>query len=113
MKNNTLLLIAGAALIYFLMKKKGASATTALMPSTTASLIANQIPQYEEKPGIFEQMLPSSEIPFEAIKSQTVNFPQIAPTPSSIIDLPSSQGADYPGCNCCNKSRLLGMPVVC
>lgn len=111
MKNNTLLLIAGAAVIYFLMKKKGAF-STALTPSTTASLIApNELPQYLVQPGIFEQMLPSKEGNFiETIKSQTVNFAQIAPTPSSILDLPNRPyNQDYNcGCNQVGK-----MPYTC
>jgi hypothetical protein len=97
MKNNNTLLLIGAALVYFYwMKNKKAAVTT---PDVTKTL--------QEAAG-------SSQI--ETIRSQTVNFPQLAPTPSSILDLPGSvnyQGANYPGCNCCNQGRLSGMPVVC
>lgn len=112
MKNNTILLIAGAAIIYFLIKKKATAKTAALPPSTTASLMApSSLPQYETKPGIYEQMLPSNEGGFiETIKSQTVNFPQVAPTPSSILDLPNRPyNQDYNcGCNQVGK-----MPYTC
>ena len=112
MKNNTILLIAGAAIIYFLMKKKVPSKTAALPPSTTASLMTpSELPQYQTNPGIFEQMLPSNEGGFiETIKSQTVNFPQVAPTPSSILDLPNRPyNQDYScGCNQVGK-----MPYTC
>jgi hypothetical protein len=96
MKNNTLLLI-GAALVYFYWMKNKKAAVT--IPDVTKTL--------QEAAG-------SSQI--ETIRSQTVNFPQLAPTPSSILDLPGSvnyQGGNYPGCNCCNQGRLSGMPVVC
>ena len=96
MKNNSLLLI-GAALVYFYWMKNKKAAVTILDVTKTLQEAAG-----------------SSQI--ETIRSQTVNFPQLAPTPSSILDLPGSvnyQGANYPGCNCCNQGRLSGMPVVC
>ena len=112
MKKNTILLIAGAAIIYFLMKKKAPAKAAALPPTTTASLMAqSELPQYQTKPGIFEQMLPSNEGGFiETIKSQTVNFSQVAPTPSSILDLPNRPyNQDYNcGCNQVGK-----MPYTC
>jgi hypothetical protein len=97
MKNNTLLLIGAAALVYFYWSK---NKKAPVMPSDVTKTL-------QEAAG-------SSQI--ETIRSQTVNFPQLAPTPSSILDLPGSvnyQGANYPGCNCCNQGRLSGMPVVC
>lgn len=95
MKNNTLLLIGAAVLYFYWMKKKK---TTVLPPDETETF----------------QAIQSGQI--ELIRSQTVNFPQLAPTPSSILDLPGSvnyQGGAYSGCNCCNQGRLSGMPVVC
>lgn len=96
MKNNTILLI-GAALVYFYwMKKKKAAVTPGDVTQT------------------LQQAAGSEQI--EVIKSQTVNFSQLAPTPSSILDMPGSinyQGSSYPGCNCCNQGRISGMPVVC
>jgi hypothetical protein len=112
MKNNTILLIAGAAIIYFLMKKKAPAKAPALPPSTTASLMAqSSLPQYENKPGIFEQMLPNGKGVFiETIKSQTVNFPQVAPSPASVMDLPGmSYNQDY-GCGC---NQVGKMPYIC
>jgi len=96
MKNNTLLLI-GAALFYFYwMKNKKAAVTPTDVTKT------------------LQEAAGSSQI--ETIRSQTVNFPQLAPTPSSILDLPESvnyQGSNYLKCNCYNQGRLSGMPVVC
>jgi hypothetical protein len=98
MKNNTLLLI-GAALVYFYWMKNKNKKAAVTPENITQSL---------------EMASGSSQI--ETVRSQTVNFPQLAPTPASILDLPSSvnyQGGNYPGCNCCNQGRLSGMPVVC
>ena len=96
-KNNNLLLIGAAALIYFywIKKKKGAVTPTDVTKTLQEAAGYSQI---------------------ETIKSQTVNFPQLAPTPSSILDLPGSvnfQGGAYSGCNSCNPGRLSGMPFVC
>ena len=110
MKNNTILLIAGAAIIYFLMKKKAPAKTAALPPTTTASLMAPaELPQYQVQPGIFEQMLPSSG-PIEVIKSQTVNFPQIAPSPATILDLPGMPYNQNYNCGC---NQVGKMPFTC
>jgi len=112
MKKNTILLIAGAAIIYFLMKKKAPAKAAALPPSTTASLMApTELPQYETKPGIYEQMLPSNEGGFiETIKSQTVNFPQVAPSPASVMDLPGMPYNQDFGCGC---NQVGKMPYIC
>lgn len=97
MKNNTLILIAGAALLFFLMKKKKAIAA-----SRPADVMAVDV-----------ESLPNVEL----IKSQTVNFPQIAPSPSTVMDMPGSPNDDnysWPGCSCESKGRAMsGMPFVC
>jgi len=112
MKKNTILLIAGAAIIYFLMKKKAPAKAAALPPSTTASLMAPpELPQYQVQPGIFEQMLPSRDGNFiETIKSQTVNFPQVAPSPASVMDLP---GMPYNQDFKCGCNQVGKMPYTC
>lgn len=93
MKKNTVILLAGAAIIYFLMKRKKA----ATMPAPVTASDVEQMPNVE------------------LIKSQTVNYQQLAPTPSTIMDMPGSPNDDnysWPGCSCKNKS-MSGMPVVC
>jgi hypothetical protein len=95
MKNNTVLLIGAAALVYlYWMKNKKAAV---LPPNETET---------------FQQPAGSGQI--ELIRSQTVNFAQLAPTPSSILDLPNSlYNSKTEACNCCNQGRLSGMPFVC
>ena len=93
--NNTLLLIGAAALVYFYWSKKKKAP---VMPADVTKAL-------QEAAG-------SSQI--ETIRSQTVNFPQLAPTPSSILDLPGSlYNSKTEACNCCNQGRLSGMPFVC
>ncbi len=92
MKQNTLLL-AGAALILFLLMRK--KATAAKLPANVMAPMA-QLPNIQE------------------VRSQTVNFEQLAPSPSMVMDMPgasNSQGKPY-GCDC-NGSRLGDMPFVC
>lgn len=93
MKNQTLLIAAGAILAYWLWKnsqKKSAS----LMPDITS---VNDYPNVD------------------LIKSQTVNYPQIAPTPSTIMDMPGSvNNQNYSGCGCtCQNKQVGAMPVIC
>lgn len=98
MKNNTLLLLGAAFVYIYWIKNKNKKG--AVMPEDITQSL-------QEASG-------TSQI--ETIRSQTVNFPQLAPTPSSILDLAGSvnyQGGAYSGCNCCNQGRLSGMPVVC
>jgi hypothetical protein len=95
MKNNTVLLIGAAALVYFYFMKKKKAAV--LPPNETETF---------NKSGGSRQI--------ELIRSQTVNFAQLAPTPSSILDLPESlYNSKTEACNCCNQGRLSGMPFVC
>lgn len=94
MKNNNTLILIGAALLYYWwMKNK----KTAVLPEQITETL--------------QQATGSGQI--QLIRSQTVNFEQLAPTPSSILDLPGSKNPAYSACNCCNNGRLSGMPVVC
>lgn len=94
MKKNTLLLLAGAAILYYLMMKKKAAVK---LPEVTASN-AGMLPNVEE------------------IRSQTVNFEQLAPSPATIMDMPNvMQPMSYQGCSCPGQGggRLGDLPVVC
>lgn len=93
MKNKTLLLAAGALLTYWLWKNNQKKADAMLPDITTTTIEPN----------------------LELIKSQTVNFPQIAPTPSMIMDLPITyNNLSYSGCGCnCGGKQLGAMPVIC
>lgn len=93
MKNQTLLIAAGALLAYWLWKNSQKKAAT-LTPDITTVM---------QDPNI------------DLIKSQTVNFPQIAPTPSTIMDMPgSANNQSYSGCGCnCGGKQLGAMPVIC
>ena len=90
MKNNTLLLIGAAALLYYLWKKKQPVKLTEITSS---------------------QALPPN---IEEIKSQTVNFEQIVPSPGTVMDLPGTPLAYSAGaCSCNQGSKLSGLPFVC
>lgn len=93
MKNQTLLIAAGAILAYWLWKNSQKKAA-ALTPDITKVM---------QDPNI------------DLIKSQTVNFQQIAPTPSTIMDMPGSvNNLSYSGCGCnCGGKQLGSMPVIC
>ena len=100
MKNkNTLLLIAGAALLFFLLKGKKAKAATA---PRNANLF------YEDKPVNFSDM-PNITV----AAPETVNFQQIVPTPSTVMDIPGISVKYEP--QCCNGSRgqIGNLPFVC
>jgi uncharacterized lipoprotein YbaY len=91
MKQNTLILAGAALLLFLLMKKKGA----AKMPANVTAPMA-ALPNIQE------------------VRSQTVNFEQLAPSPSMVMDMPGSSyraGRPY-GCEC-NGSKLGDMPFVC
>lgn len=92
------MLAAGAALILFLLMRKKAAA---------AKLPANVTAPMADLPNIQE------------VKPQTVNFEQIAPSPSMVMDMPGISYNQGRPTNCnCNGSELRaqtlsGMPYVC
>lgn len=100
MKNkNTLLLIAGAALLFFLLKGKKLKA---------ASTPGNANILFEDKPVNF------SDTPNITVAApETVNFQQVVPTPSTVMDIPGISVKYEPTC-CNGPGRQIGnMPFVC
>lgn len=92
MNNKTLLLIAGAAIIFFLLKNKKAKA--AVMP-------ANVNTTFEDMPNV------------SLAAPETVNFQQIVPTPSTVMDIPGIS-VKYEPNGCGGSGRQLGnLPFVC
>lgn len=92
MKNNTLLIIGAAALVFYFWKKKQSAKMLPDVTTTNGGLPPN----------------------IQEVKSQTVNFSQLAPTPEMVMDLPGTPSAYSAGaCNCNNENRLSGMPFVC
>lgn len=95
MKQNTLLIAAAAIVAYFLYRNS---------QKKSAALTPDMPPVSLEEPNV------------DLIKSQTVNFPQIAPTPSTIMDMPGSpNNIDY-GCSNCGREstkQLGALPYIC
>lgn len=90
MKNQTLLIAAAALAIYLLWKKNKSAAAPAMQ---TADL--------------------AIEPNLELVKSQTVNFPQIAPTPSTIMDMPGSANNPYQDACGCQNRQVGKIPYIC
>lgn len=92
-KKNTTILIGAAILFYIIYRYKNKT-------SQQPGLTQEQIKSFDDS---MQQV--------DVIKSQTVNFPQIVPTPSMIMDMPKPS-KNYGG-GCCSNKGITGLPFVC
>jgi len=101
-KNNTLLIVGAAILLYYIMKKYK-------KPDGNTKVNDRPIP------GMVDKSFSEQYKNLDLIKSQTVNFQQLAPTPATIMDLPgSSNNYSYTNCGCSHKYNAIARnPNIC
>jgi hypothetical protein len=93
-KNNTLLIIGAAIILYYIMKAKKKPVAT---------------------PGMVDKSFAEQYKNLDLIKSQTVNFQQVVPTPATIMDLPGKADMNsYTNCGCSHKYNSIARnPNIC